>query len=83
MTSSVPPCPHVLPLPPVAACAPGCDVKETGHHVPGCPWFDAALDPADYGPTEVGPKGDEYDWLVPNGPEDPDRVWDWRDSGIP
>lgn len=79
MISDVPPCPHALPLPPVTPCAPGCDVAETGHHVPGCRWHDAMLDPGDYGPPDA--EDDEYDWLMPNGPEDPDRAWDWRDTG--
>lgn len=79
MISSVPPCPHVLALPPPAACSPSCDVDETGFHAPGCPWHDAMLDPADYGPAATD--SDEYDWLVPNGPADPDCAWAYRDSG--
>ena len=73
------PCPHALPLPAVVPCADGCDVEESGFHVPGGPWFDASCDPADHGPPE--PEETEYDWLVPGGPEDPDRPWAYRDSG--
>lgn len=78
---ATPPCPHVLPLPAPAPCAPSCDVDDTGLHAPGCRWHDAMTDPADYGPPEYGPEADEYDWLVPDGPEDPDRAWAYRDSG--
>jgi hypothetical protein len=77
----VPPCPHALPLPDAwgAHTVPCACPDEEPFHLPGCPWHDAACDPADYGPTEV--EDTEYDWLVPGGPEDPDRPWAYRDSG--
>jgi hypothetical protein len=107
------PCPHLWTPP--CACPPG------PFHEPRCAWFNAGIDPADYGPredeepfppdcpcpfmiagchmpwcpeyrlrdevreldcpAEHGPRGDEYDWCVPDGPEDPDRSWAHRDSG--
>lgn len=83
--ADVSPCPHALPLPRVVPCARDCDVIESGCHVPGCPWFDAACDAASLGPgdtpPECGPSADEYEWMTPDGPEDPDRSWAHRDSG--
>lgn len=32
-------------------------------------------------PPDHGCLADEYDWLVPDGPEDPDRYYAGRDSG--
>ena len=75
------PCPHALPpiyVPPCVCDLPE-DVDDPGAHLPACPWFDAAHDAADHGPPE--PEETEYDWLVPGGPEDPDRPWAYRDSG--
>ena len=79
MSLPAPPCPHLW--------TPDCECPLGPFHRPACAWFDPGLDPADYGPSELGcpPEhgclGDEYDWLLPNGPEDPDRSWAERDSG--